>query len=269
MDRFVHSGLAGSSSDWKYFAKFAYDLWAHDRRRVGLVNLALRTTMFLRPDFGRLLARQKDMHLLRGVLSRMRRVIFVCPGGPSRMSFGPLSGGPSTQKCELHRSRPVMASITSFDRLPYDPRPIDLKGVYMGVSSSQKLIYGWFRMLERLQVEHSHEVDYRCLVAHEEAWVKITDRDDAKSWIIAEDEKWRDGLQKKRGRGYSGLYAREKTPEELERAPQPAIGFWLFPMTALGPYFDDDLACRVQLWAPHKVLDMSEYKPELCLFHLG
>ncbi|RSM12117.1 hypothetical protein CEP52_002631 [Fusarium oligoseptatum] len=77
----------------------------------------------------------------------------------------------------------------------------------------------------------------------------------------------------------------EETDQELDQAPQPAIGFWLFPIEFLGPIppVGPDPAVPYRgPWVYDKMdssgrrsgrfrrnVDLSEYTPELCIFNLS
>ena len=63
----------------EHFAHFAHDLWAHDRRSVGFLNIALEVTHkghgLDLPD------KQLDIPLLRQGIFRLKRIIFECDDG--------------------------------------------------------------------------------------------------------------------------------------------------------------------------------------------
>ncbi|KAF4450397.1 hypothetical protein FALBO_16490 [Fusarium albosuccineum] len=91
------------------------------------------------------------------------------------------------------------------------------------------------------------------------------------SWLRWEDEEWKHGLQWIKEKGF-GKKALEEAPGELEQATQHAVGFWLFPIEAFGPLrdVDEDPTRESRLWdhKVHTVVDLSGYKPELCLQYL-
>lgn len=66
------------------FAAFAHDLWVHDVRHVGLVNLALSEQRFIElpPE------PTTEYFLLHKVFSRLRNVVFLYLGGIERMFLG-------------------------------------------------------------------------------------------------------------------------------------------------------------------------------------
>lgn len=209
-------------------------------------------------------------------------------------------------KAEVYRSRPIMPATPKFDRLPCDPRShikASLKKIYLDYFEPRKLIHGWFRLMLKCKVQHNHEVDYRFLVAFggrlyhpsdvknkvgvDRGWIgrawrpqgyelnpEITNRDAAINWVQRKDEAWRETVRKIREEeeeeeeeSIGGNF------QELELPLRPAIGFWLFPIEALGPL--PDIAKRIPSrrvpvpgWKSHRKIDLSGYKPQLCLSYL-
>ncbi|KAM0424962.1 hypothetical protein ACHAPT_009763 [Fusarium lateritium] len=275
------------------FAEFAQDLWARDTRRVGLINLAVTERRFIEmppepmPDFS----------LPHNVLSRIRRVVFRYLGGVERMFLGEPGTSDLMDKLEVYFSRPIMASIPKFDRLSCDPRSSiepSLKRVYLDCPDPRLVIRRWFKLLGECNVQHSHEVDYRFLVSfggrnqlryieqadaavdpglcrRRDANPDITNRGDAVRWVRKEDDIWRELVHEMREEE-----ERESATEvfqEVELPLQPAIGFWLFPIEALGPLPDitGELNRRQSLvprLSPHRKVDLSGFQPELCLSYL-
>ncbi|KAF5011844.1 hypothetical protein FDECE_2076 [Fusarium decemcellulare] len=258
-------------SGTQHLAHFARRVLAHDRCNVGLVNLALPAEQMRR----RIDINQPYRHFRR-ILSRLERVTFVYRGGLGRMSFAPGSRVFATENHEFHRSRPILASVPAFTRLSYDPRPIeaDLKRVYMGPCDPRRAIYHWYRFLAKCGVQyHRHNVEYRFMVTDGglSCVRSISNRHDVHQWLRWEDEEWKHGLQWIKEKGF-GKKALEEAPRELEQATQHAVGFWLFPIEAFGPLHDvdEDPTRESRLWdhKVHTVLDLSGYKPELCLQYL-
>lgn len=136
-----------------YFAMFADRLWGHDPRRAGLLNLALtgQTTSCQHHYLGFSMRKDHQRDLLRPALQRLRRVTFgfaaiIGRGFPCIQNFAglwdELPGYKASMECQnqIRRSRPLLASISKFDRLPMDPRAIDeeLKRVYIGAGDPRK-----------------------------------------------------------------------------------------------------------------------------------
>ncbi|RTE71903.1 hypothetical protein BHE90_013688 [Fusarium euwallaceae] len=63
------------------FSNFAEDLWVHDARHVGLINLALSMRQLI-PES------RAEYPLLQRIIPRLKRVMFLCRGGSERIYFG-------------------------------------------------------------------------------------------------------------------------------------------------------------------------------------
>ncbi|KAI8680640.1 2EXR domain-containing protein [Fusarium sp. Ph1] len=184
-----------------------------------------------------------------------------------------------------------MAAVPKFDRLPGDPRSsIEncLKSVYLDSFDPRKFIYRWFRLLRRHMVQHDHEVEYSFMIAFGgrhygcsprkgELNPEIANRDAALSWVRRKDEKWRQNLRDSRKKEEEEVI--EQLPHELELPIRPAIGFWLFPIEALGPVPTiPPSPARIPRipWGevsvpdrkPDQKIDLSGHKPQLCLSYL-
>ncbi|RSL72457.1 hypothetical protein CEP53_001151 [Fusarium sp. AF-6] len=257
------------------FANFAQDVWTHDPRRIGLVNLSIPTTRSFTNAFGELrklhLAETTQSSLLRQVIRRLERVIFSQREYVWRMCY-PVTFKPSGERSfKMNRSVPITSSITRFDRLRTDPRPVkeELEIMHIGHYLPHRGVRAWFKLLRRLRLEEDQlKIDYRFLLSHEPESTSTTfNREDANYWVQGEEKEWKKILRKKRK-----IYkerAREETPEELAKAPQPAMGFWLFPLESIGALPGVD---KCHLPEPRgfyrSFLDMSKYSPELCLAQL-
>jgi hypothetical protein len=121
------------------FVNFAHDVWTHDPRYIGLVNLSIPATYFINVNVGGKirLAHKGQTSLLRQVISRLERVIFSQRYIVQRMIYPITFLYPGRGGCKMNRSVPVTPSITRFDRLPTDSRPIEeeLENMHVGVSS--------------------------------------------------------------------------------------------------------------------------------------
>lgn len=200
-----------------------------------------------------------------------------------------------------------MPATPRFERLLRDPRSYieaSLKKVHLGRVDPRRIVHGWLRLMAKFNEEQNHEIDYRFMVAFEgrnhpnynhpvnasldqgwkgrgTSWVtrawewapntEMTNRCDALRWISDNDAKWREPLPDSLSTVRKG--AAKKVSEEVELHPQPVIGFWLFPIHALGPLPDlssDHLNHwgRPIVWRYHQKIDLSGVKPELCLSYL-
>ncbi|KAF4464155.1 hypothetical protein FALBO_9014 [Fusarium albosuccineum] len=153
------------------------------------------------------------------------------------------------------------------------------------------------RSVGLINLAYDHEVGYRFLVAYggrrmrhgrrqgvdfsvDPGWSlhvttpEIHDRDDAIGWVRQQDEKWRDTLQEMNEEilemENEGSYV--EPYQNIERPLEPAVGFWLFPIEALGPLpsmsHDHHYHRDGGLWKSHRKIDLSKFEPELCLSYL-
>ncbi|KAH7008246.1 hypothetical protein EDB80DRAFT_763584 [Ilyonectria destructans] len=247
-------------SGQNFFARFSHMLWAHDPRRVGLVNLGLAKSG-PKGYYDKLFKQKKDEDLLRQALSRLRCVIFGYDGQLGRGIPDISTTCGSFKKSQILRSRPLQASVSKFQRLPRDPRSIEteLKKVFMGFGDPRDQIYRWFRLLEKWQIEY-HNYSVERVENREEAFLALWEEE--KDW-----KRWRKTC------------AEEGTAcEDDDQALPSAYGFWLFPIDAFGPIPSASQQIRKtgrarirdwpRVWDLFKAWDLSEHKPELCLQYL-
>ncbi|KAF5010808.1 hypothetical protein FDECE_3051 [Fusarium decemcellulare] len=252
------------------FASFAQDLWAHDTRSIGLINLAVSNQFIPEEPLPPI-----TNSFLPQVLSRLRRVIFLYLGGVERMFLGEPRTTDYFEKYEVYRSRPIMAITTKFSRLSHDPRPYikpSLQQVYMDSPDPRMIIHRWFRMRRgrRQGVDFSVDLGWSLHVTAQE----IHGRDDAIGWVRQQDEKWRDTLQEMREEilemENEGSYV--EPYQNIERPLEPAVGFWLFPIEDLGllPSMSHDHNYHEDggFWKSHRKIDLSKFEPELCFSYL-
>ncbi|KAJ2991024.1 hypothetical protein NUW58_g2675 [Xylaria curta] len=267
--------------DIYHFADFIHDLRAHDPLDVGLLNLALDHNCIANLpniDFSNLLASQAAF---ADTLANLRQVYFLCLENAGRIYLGPRGGIHTVTGFEFHRSRPIMSTIPTFDRVARDPRDgmdRDLSRVFVGTFDPRQMPCRWHLLLGAWQIRHPHQgPEYRFLVAN--GWgsgrmakkaKNISDRDSAAEWLQQEEERWIAGQE----RHAASILRRGgklpvESPEELERVPRPAIGFWLFPIEALGPIPGSDALLNPHdngsSWESKRVVDMRHHWPELCL----
>lgn len=265
------------------FASFADTLWRHDPKRVGLINIALTSIhdcshshhLAFRPRG------QQSKEFLRPALARLRRVIFGYTEDINRdfPRFGRYAGQHSFgRQHQISRFYPRLASVSKFDRLPLDPRDIDmeLKRVYIGVGNPRIQIYSWFKCLSEWNITYQQPVDYRFMIAFRETrgrWDRTaSNRDEALHSLQEEEHEWE---------LYQQACAKEGVPCENDEPALPsAFGFWLFPIDAFGtipsPTEEESkdstafFKSLIQSEDRHldREWDLSERRPELCLQHL-
>ncbi|KAK0653107.1 hypothetical protein B0T16DRAFT_490830 [Cercophora newfieldiana] len=236
----------------------------YDPRRVGLLNLAVDTSMLnvtqpvtprdVSPEVGQAFAE---------TLAQLRAVYSVFHTAAGRQSEGWRSG--FTGAVFFNRSMPLIGAAPTFEVLPRDPRPIaeDLRKVYTGFSRSfpYQALQEMFRIWG---VKPAHDLEHRLLLGFTPPY-RVYDRDSAKRWLKKEDDHWNwcaEGGPTPGAR--EGSFASINWPalkipkEDLQRVPRPAVGFWLFPVEAM-----TDKAL-----GNDALTDLSGYWPELALTSL-
>ncbi|VUC31626.1 unnamed protein product [Clonostachys rosea] len=261
---------------------FFVDIRGRDRFEIGLRNLAL-------DHYG--IDSLNELSLLDletftrsefiSAISNLQSFMVVCLEGRGRM-WPNRCGIETVRPWQMHRSRPILGSVTSFDRIEHDPRPIshDLKRVYTGFVDPLRSVYIWFKLLDKWDVTKSsrqHNVNYEFLVAQFRAGYLtgevntsvIVDRESAMGWVQAEDATWTD-LQHQRADNIraKGKNVPLESDSRLARAPQPAIGFWLFPIEVLGEVPGPGASEDCGDWPYKRVINMAAYSPQLCLSDL-
>ncbi|UPK94126.1 hypothetical protein LCI18_005061 [Fusarium solani-melongenae] len=136
-------------SSIEHFVKFAHDIWIHDPRRVGLLNMAMEQHLLYH------IYKQGNNSRLREVVSLIRQFWFMFMQKRScRFRRTRFRGTDDTLSgLKPHFSRPIMAATPVFDRRP-DPRPIqaDLKQVYTGIWDPRRYIHQWVCLVAVLGV---------------------------------------------------------------------------------------------------------------------
>ncbi|RAK99189.1 2EXR domain-containing protein [Aspergillus ibericus CBS 121593] len=263
----------------------------HDPRRVGLLNLAM--------DINDLNA--NDLHTLdptdgnisppvrqsfTETLMQLREVFFVEVARAGRQIVG-WHSGLLTSDTIFNRSFPIMATSTTFDRLPKDPREIsdDLKHVFVGTFDPRDMFDRWGRLLRRWSVPPSFHVTYRFLLAFTPTGTdKVHNREGAERWLRKEDCIWKGEpyededqpitplgqiLRQKKLKWPVGAKHEKYRNEDLENAVKPAFGFWLFPLEALGiPSPAAFIQPEGYQSKAKQLLDLTGHWPELALFSL-
>ena len=261
--------------DYSHTIQFFKNLQSADPKGVGLQNLAIDLDGVKRLASFQLGAMMPDAReTLTSTLSKLRRVYLLCLETTGRMFLGPLNGVRAITGFEMHRSRPVLGSVPAFQRIAVDPRPVekDLKRTFMGNRDPLKLMYAWKRLLKLYGIAERSDLEYSFMVSCSPKGpaASITDRESAEQWIAQEDARWRSGVEEWDQRLRPGNVEREK-PEDLCNAPQTAVGFWLFPIQALGQLPSDEKRAEdvEREFEPKRVADLSEYRPQLGLMEIS
>ncbi|KAI1316786.1 hypothetical protein F5Y16DRAFT_420157 [Xylariaceae sp. FL0255] len=262
--------LRGGSSA---FAKLLTELRAHDPSDVGIRSLALDSSAITTAlDWEMRDLDSTSRAICTDTLAQLEQVFFTSIEKAGRVFLGPRGSSDILDGYEFHRSRPIMSTVASFDRVARDPRnniAQDLSRVYGGTSDARAMLFEWQQFLEKWNIHHPPHVvsAYRFVVSTSPYYssnprrgrpANVSDRQSASDWLQQEEEFL-----------FKGVKIPIESAGELERAPRPAIGFWLFPMEALGPVPSSQLSDDSQVrWESKRIIDMGRHWPELCLTHL-
>ncbi|KAI0381202.1 hypothetical protein F5Y04DRAFT_256004 [Hypomontagnella monticulosa] len=189
-------------------------------------------------------------------------------------------------KIKLHRYRPIWSRIPTFDRLARDPRPIgdELHEVYIYMAEARYMVVRWRTTLQSWGVPLHPLSKYRFLVTTGNS--VILDRAGVEAWLDYEDSSWGeklrhisnfkniDRLLKPNKEEFFRLRKQRievpRSPEEHKRAllEKTPVGFWLFPVEALGQFPPDGGVEDEVVPETVKIVDLSAHWPELGLAHL-
>ena len=179
---------------------------------------------------------------------------------------------------EFNHSLPIMGGSVSFERLPADPRHIadDLRHVYPGSADPLAIPAKWFGMLRHIGVKLTNPVQYRFMLSfapHIDE--RPSNRESAEQWLHNNYAAFRRTIERRQ------FLPLQKMQGDIEVAEQrkvnPVVGFWLFPLGALGELPDDDwdliefLRGGLGPLTPsskHLWQDLSKFHPELGVFDL-
>ena len=255
------------------FPKLSQILWEHDPERVGLINIGLAQSHH-KGYFDSLfkIRGSRQERRVREALTRLRLGIFGYDGKVGRgipiSDPGPRGTTDIYLENQMQRSRPLVASISKFERLARDSRPIEteLRRIFMDYGDPRDQIYRWFRLLEWWQVEHEdHAVDYHFMIAFDNR--EVDNRGEAFLSLQEEKRQWAAWQRHCESKGVPC--------SDDEQVLPFAFGFWLFPIDAFGPIPEANTQIRTvgisrrrdepQVWKLLKAWKLSGHPPELCL----
>ncbi|RMJ18272.1 hypothetical protein CDV36_002046 [Fusarium kuroshium] len=286
-------------SGFQYFVEFAHDIWVHDPRHVGLLNMAMdfQSSHLLDIEqrnyrknwrMNRKKGHEKYQAQLREALSRLRQVWFTfMQEGSAELRRVRFRGTNDTiPRFKPLFYRPIMPAIPIFDRRP-DPRPIqvELRQVFIGSLDPRRGIHHWLSLVAASGAQQ--DIEYRFMVTYGADREHISNRDDAVRYIQEEKKQWKERLRRPRNKICQPEWlstAIDETCQDVNRIPQPVMGFWLFPIECLGPLppLSEDPEIHYEgTWIHDRVttkghrpgryltkVNMSDYWPELCLSYL-
>lgn len=251
----------------------------YDPRHIGLLNLAIDGNGLTGNDIigvQPLEVKSEIRSAFIETLTQLREVWIVSTAVVGRQIVGPLSGF-GTAGAMFNRSFPILSTLSTFERLPRDPRSIsrDLKNT-SGLGSSRDVLQYWLRLLMKWHIS-PQRLRYRFFLAFTPKLAQdhISDQVSAKVWLQKQEDKWNghgpsDGfLPKDVEKWPVGAHDERYKNEDLENAVRPAFGFWLFPLEALGHIGQDGLLVDEETRPRGEMFrDMTEHWPELGLLSL-
>ncbi|RBA17418.1 hypothetical protein FPRO05_02142 [Fusarium proliferatum] len=254
------------------FENFAHDIWACDSRCVGLVNLALPVRGQTQ-DFNTPSITGRDTSRLKETLLRIERFT-VMNTFAIRRWFGGFAKRSTVPVFRMNRAVPIMGHSFGFHRLSRDPRlnEENFKQIYLGNRDPVRRFHRWFRLLLSVGVKHNHEVEYRFGSCLRLSSPLITDRASAMDYVKKSHEKFITRMVSATDEPLDDIA--EETVEHLQETPQPAIGFWLFPLRIFNrlPLADPSREYPIEHdeegGTPIKVSSALEYGAELCLANI-
>lgn len=250
---------------------FLWDLKAYDPKGVGLLKLATSMMEFCCNDLQYL--KRSDLLLIRQrqalvkTLSQLQEVWFINME-PGRDLYQRSADGSETIV-------PYGIKMAGYESVGPDTREgaeLELQRVYMGSVDPRELIWRWRRLLHTWEIHHPQgQVKYRLMLAQQQyPWkdgptvrglsrimkaLNLRDRD-----RFNEDKIFRPSACEA-GRGLSPDQVK---PDECAATKTAAIGFWSFPIEAVGE-IGEGKRLRDLDYEPNRILDMRSHWPELLL----
>ncbi|KAI6765037.1 hypothetical protein HG531_012136 [Fusarium graminearum] len=246
------------------FVKFAQEVQAADTKQLGLRNVAFHAVPRRLQNIAAL-EKLSQNNGLRQVMSGLRSVTFVL----AVYRQGEWSSSPASRS-RYRRSIPANGMrYTCFQRVPQDPRPIqqDLRHDFAQIretgSDFEQLLdirpfaSTWIHLRRTWKLqspcEHKFSLTSRMRFSYDRSSIL---------WILKSDNRvWQNSLISIKRAGL--IPKGEETFEELKTAPQTAIGFWIFPVDALG--LTPPEGAPGYTGEESAVLDLTAYYPELGL----
>ncbi|KAH7183320.1 uncharacterized protein B0J16DRAFT_322059 [Fusarium flagelliforme] len=220
---------------FEHFVDFAWDMYKKDPNGKGLLNLAISPMEILIFNFPK-----ADSEDFREIIYRLRRLIFV--GG----AVATLSG--DSARREMPYSVPCSGGVSTFDRLPTDPRAIgNLERVQIndryGLSDTMRR---WQGMLDTAEINESQcNFEKSLMLTLDCGYSDKETREDCLEWIHG-------------FRGHRLASTLEPAVPTPEYVPPFVNGFWMGPLEA----FQES-----EEGGEYGYVDMGDYAPELCVAH--
>lgn len=247
---------------------FLWDLKAYDPRGVGLLKLAVDLQGFCAHDLQYL--KRSDVLLIRQrqalveTLSQLEEVWFVYMEA-GRVLHKPPTEGPDDIV-------PFGGGMAAFDRVGPDRRDgveAELRQLYMGSVDPRELIWRWKRLLRTWEVRHPPgQVKYRLMVAQKPVsravrW-SVGRLAQAMGLLNVRDQERREYAEFRSDTVGDESTSEQGTKEGTGEVKTAAVGFWSFPLDAVGEVGEGERLCDMD-FRPNRFLDLRNYWPDLLL----
>ncbi|KAF5667281.1 hypothetical protein FHETE_5984 [Fusarium heterosporum] len=260
--------------------EFADSVLNRDPKGIGLINVGIPADASV-DDANMMVGKiSYQREHLAELVERFERVVFVQVAAPNQI-YKHLYNA-SIPIAKLHRPTPVAGQATCYDILGTDPRPIrdELKHLYLG-SVDPRRGYGAWKFLLSLLQDNNHK--WNIIDRNTTYSFMLYCGEHHASYILDDASNTNCGAQAWNGGGFA-TYVRDVqkrssgydsmtqeilgTTQERNKMPLLAIGFWLFPVESIGS-LASNMPWPIEVKLRYdRVENMTEYPPQLCLFHL-
>ncbi|KAF5678184.1 hypothetical protein FDENT_9068 [Fusarium denticulatum] len=240
----------------KHFEKFAQTIFAADKLNVGLVNLALDCE--LRHEEGEFAISDDERLLFIEAIRRLEVLTFVGLA-PNKCTQLLLYGSDLRVINESPHLMDKLIQSDEYDKgyFKYESGLYnnELTAVHIGNKDPRRGYYSFCNLMQLLDIpEGVYTAKEQFMLTHNyEPYYICINGEPAGRYAIA----------------YTRREYREYSQEP------PAIGFWLFPLSAIGPFYLDDiyppwglpLDPEEDIEVKDRVVDLSDCDSKFCFFH--
>ncbi|CAH0046384.1 unnamed protein product [Clonostachys solani] len=288
---------------------FLLDSQRRDPHHIGLEKIALPTDaarQLISEDME--VDDPESRELVARAFSNVKHIFFVCLEQNERLCLPYDPTATPMAPWQFSRSRPLLGSNSGFTRLPRDPRPIssDLKFIFPGCIMPIQSVYNWFRLMADWGCPGKDgSAEYHYMVSQFSNRANVYDAPVIKMTTPIQNGRGRGHIFRsifQTATGSTGIVDRAtaakfaSSPISLrlanqsgfpaalgritetatldhvknpERLPKLAIGFWVFPLEALGDLPELGVSRDDPRRSSARTIDMSDFPPELYLADLS